>query len=134
MRALLLHERALVIRERSLGPEHRDVASTLADLATTLNLLGRTARAQSLAARAIAIWDRTDTPEAPEFAKVLKVYADLQSERGEALMLRNGTTTVLAQFRRKTLAGIIRHLPRRRFDSPRCRAPSGIATRRSTQQ
>ena len=81
--AIPLLERALRIRETTLSKNHRDVARTMADLAGTLAVLGRSTRAQQLAIRAVNIWNGLDTPEAPEFATVLALYADLQSRRGE---------------------------------------------------
>ena len=81
--ALPLLERALAIRERSLGAQHRDVARTLADLASTLSDVGRPTRAQTLAVRAVEIWERQGAPDAPEFATVLALYAKLQANRGD---------------------------------------------------
>ena len=69
---------------RTSGRDHRDVARTLADLAATLvrwpaNRLAP--RAWPL--RALGIWGRLDTPDAPEFATVLALYARLQASRGD---------------------------------------------------
>ncbi len=76
-----LLERALSIREARFGTTHRDVALTLADLAVALARSGLRQRAEVLASRAVAIWDNLGTPDAPEFATVLTIAADLRAAR-----------------------------------------------------
>lgn len=99
--ALPLLERALAIRERNLGVDHRDVARTLADLALTNARLGRVTRALAQATRAVSILEQLQTPDAPEYATVLALYADIQTLRADdhaardayqrALQIRAGT-------------------------------------------
>jgi len=78
--AIPLLERALAIRERNL--KHREVARTLAEMAATLQQVGRTTAAQAAATRALGVWERLETPNAPEYAKALALYAELQLRRG----------------------------------------------------
>ena len=104
--AVPLLDRALRIRERSLGPEHRDVAQTLADLAATLSQLGRTDHAQELALRALGIWERTDAPDAPDFATALALYTNLQAARGDPATARRYFNAHLPSGRRSLVRRI----------------------------
>ena len=88
-KALPLLERALVIREKTLGLEHRDVARTLVDLASALMQSGRPVRAQQLAQRALDIWRAVDAPDAPDYATVMRLYAELQANRGNDVAARD---------------------------------------------
>ena len=81
--ALPLLQRALAIREKSLTRDHRDVARTLTDLASTLTRMDQPTRAQRLADRALAIWNGLDAPDAPDYASVLALYAELNANRGD---------------------------------------------------
>jgi CHAT domain-containing protein/tetratricopeptide (TPR) repeat protein len=81
-RALPLLERALAFRERRLGPGHRDVARTLADTASTLMALGQPDRAAALARRAETIWRTLDAPDAPDYATVLTLLAQIDENLG----------------------------------------------------
>jgi CHAT domain-containing protein len=81
--AIPLLERALAIRESNLGPNHRNVARTLGDFASTLMQAGQPTRAQQLAGRALGIWERLDAPDAPEYATLLALYAEIQGNRGD---------------------------------------------------
>jgi len=96
VQALPLLDRALAIRRRSLGPNHRDVAWTLSDLALTLTQTGRTTQAQMAARRAVEIWEGLDTPDAPEYATVLALYADLQLRHGDDAAAREYYAKALA--------------------------------------
>jgi len=82
-RALPLLERALAIRERRLGLQHRDVARTLADTASTLVALGRAQAARALARRAETIWIALDAPDAPDYAAVLALSAQIDESLGD---------------------------------------------------
>lgn len=79
--ALPLLERALAIRERSAGL-NQEVARTLAEMAATLQQVGRMPAAQAAAKRALSIWEHTDSPNAPDYATALALYADLQARAG----------------------------------------------------
>lgn len=81
--ALPLLQRALAIRQKRLGQRHRDVAVTLADLSSTLVALGSPTRAQALATQALDIWDQLQVPDAPEYATVLALSADLRARRAD---------------------------------------------------
>jgi len=88
-RALALLKRALSIREASLGRAHRDVAVTLADLASTLMEMDQTTSALAAATRAVGIWETLNTPDAPEYAGILAVFASLQERRGDDAAARD---------------------------------------------
>jgi len=96
VQALPLLDRALAIRRRSFGPNHREVAWTLSDLALTLTQTGRTTQAQMAARRAVEIWEGLDTPDAPEYATVLALYADLQLRHGDDAAAREYYAKALA--------------------------------------
>src|SRR6185369_8261888 len=86
--ALPLFERALAIREKTEGSDHWHVAQTLADMAATLLEIGQTTRAQAAATRAVRIWEGLETPDAPDYATALALYAELQARRGDHLAAR----------------------------------------------
>ncbi len=87
--ALPFLERALAIREKTLVRDHREVARTLADMGATLLQLGRSARAQQLASRALGIWTRIDAPDAPDYATLLALNAEIQGRRGDYLAAKD---------------------------------------------
>jgi CHAT domain-containing protein/tetratricopeptide (TPR) repeat protein len=86
--ALPLLERALSIREQQLGLHHPDTGRTLVDLASTLMQLGDRQRSQSLAKRALLVWERLNLPNAPEYATVLALFADIQYQAGRYAVAR----------------------------------------------
>ena len=63
---------------RTSVPDHRDVGAHPRGPRLRARRSGQVSRAQQLATRAVRIWESLDTPEAPEFATVLALYADLR--------------------------------------------------------
>ena len=79
-----LFERALAIRRRTLGEDHVDVAEALSSLAASLSQLGEHRRALTLSTRAMAIWEKTPTPEAAGYVRSLLAQAAILSAQGRA--------------------------------------------------
>ena len=87
--ALPLLARALAIRETRLGRDHRDVARTRGTWRLHSCRRAVSTRAQQLASRALLIWAELDAPDAPEYASLLALYAQIQIRRGNYLAAKD---------------------------------------------